>query len=110
MSAVEIGSLDDRPGSLCGQPAGKQSHRNQHKGHDDEGQRVGGFDLVEQTLEHARQRNGSDQTEREPHQRQTHSLSDHQPQHISSLRSERHADADLSPALSHQVGQYALKT
>src|SRR5262245_34416794 len=81
-----------------GQPGSEQSHENEKNGYTEKCGRVGRFHLVKHIGHQARQPQGACHAKHKPDPDQSHSLSQHEAEHVTSRGTKRYADADFARA------------
>src|SRR5262245_49443351 len=91
-------------------PTRQQRNNNQQQCDHDERQRIGRAYAIQQTLYQARRAVRRQQSDHNPRERQPQPLRDDQPQHVTRFGAERHADADLAPALADRKRQHGVET
>ena len=95
--------------AACRNVAGEQRHSGQDQRDDDERQRVGGLDAVEQAGQEASQSQGACNSDAHTNHRQAHASVHDKFKYVALLRSQGHADADLVRALGNRVGDNAIQ-
>ena len=88
--------------------ASEQRDREQHERHPDKCPRIDCADSKKQAHEQARKYCGERESHHQANNREAHSLSRDEPQHVAFLCSERATNADFVSLLIHGVRQYAV--
>src|SRR5262245_11894931 len=91
-------------------PTRQQCNPHQQRCDHDERQRIGRAHAIQQTLYQARRGIRRQQAKHNARERQPQPLRDDESQHVTRFGAERHADADLAPALADRKRQHAVET